>query len=125
MVIKHFNGGFMFGGFGIILLFLLAGKVVSTVGVPIPGSVLGLLLLTAGLASGLIKREWIEPAVQFLLKHMAFFFIPAGVGVMVHFGVIAKYWVAILIAGLGSFAVVLILTGLIQKVFTSGEQKWK
>lgn len=49
---------------------------------PIPGSVLGMLVLFLLLCAGIIKEEWLSAAAQPLLKHLAFFFIPIAVGLM-------------------------------------------
>ena len=43
---------------------------------PIPGSVIGLILLFLGLQLGLIHVEMIEDFCEFLLSNMSFFFIP-------------------------------------------------
>lgn len=50
--------------------------------IPIPGSVLGMLLLFLLLCTGIIKEKWIIMAAEPLLKHLAFFFIPIAVGLM-------------------------------------------
>lgn len=47
--------------------------------VPFPASVIGMLLLLALLATGLLKIEHIREKADFLLANMAFFFLPAGV----------------------------------------------
>ena len=53
--------------------------------VPFPASVIGMLLLLALLATGLLKIEHIREKSDFLLSNMAFFFIPAGVGILEQF----------------------------------------
>ena len=50
--------------------------------VPFPASVIGMLLLLALLATGLLKIEHIREKADFLLANMAFFFLPAGVSVI-------------------------------------------
>ncbi|MBN2626517.1 MAG: CidA/LrgA family protein [Spirochaetales bacterium] len=59
-----------------------------TLKLPIPGVVLGLVLLFLALQTGLIKEEWVEGTADFLLTHMAFLFLPAGVGLMTSAGVL-------------------------------------
>lgn len=60
----------------------LAGELVSAL-LPFvfPASVISMLLLFFLLLSGLLKPEQIAEKTDFLLKNMAFFFIPAGVGI--------------------------------------------
>ena len=52
--------------------------------VPFPASVIGMLLLLALLATGLLKIEHIREKADFLLANMAFFFIPSFVGTLEH-----------------------------------------
>lgn len=111
------------GGFALILLFLVAGEALSiaaasALSFSMPGNVIGMLLLTAALALGLVKRRWIEKAAAFLLDHMAFFFVPAGVGLMAHTEVFAEHWPVVSFSVIASFAVVLISTGILQKALS-------
>lgn len=105
----------MLGGLGILLLFLLLGEGISALGVGVPGSVLGMVLLALGLALRVVRVEQVEAAGELLLDNLAFFFIPPGVGVMVHFGVIADHWLAIALAILVSTVLVLITVGVAQQ----------
>ena len=49
---------------------------------PIPGSVLGVMLLFILLFIGVIKLEQVAEVADFLLKHLIFFFVPIAVGLM-------------------------------------------
>lgn len=49
---------------------------------PLPGSVLGMLLLFVLLSAGILKEEWLSLGANPLLKHLSFFFIPIAVGLM-------------------------------------------
>ena len=49
---------------------------------PVPGNVLGMLILFLLLLTGVVQLHWIEDGADFLLKHLAFFFIPIAVGLM-------------------------------------------
>ena len=71
---------------GILLGICLAGELIAMVlPVPIPGSVLSMALVFVLLLSGLLKAEHIKEKTNFLMKNMAYFFIPAGVGILEHF----------------------------------------
>ena len=63
--------------------------------VPFPASVIGMLLLLALLATGLLKIEHIREKADFLLANMAFFFLPAGVSVINYFDVLGRSAVAL------------------------------
>ncbi|UQD52069.1 murein hydrolase regulator LrgA [Bacillus methanolicus] len=49
---------------------------------PIPGNVIGMILLFILLTAGIIRIDWIEEVSSFLIKHLGFFFIPISVGLM-------------------------------------------
>ena len=60
-----------------------AGYVLVTLlRIPLPGNVLGMLLLLALLVSGVVPLRWIEGSASLLVRHLAFFFIPITVGLM-------------------------------------------
>lgn len=63
-------------GFVIIVGFQLLGMALQKLGVPLPGSVLGLLLLTFALRISLVKVEWVERTAAFLVRNMMLLFIP-------------------------------------------------
>ncbi|WKE66919.1 CidA/LrgA family protein [Gallaecimonas kandeliae] len=63
---------------------------------PIPGSIIGMLLLFLALSSGLVKGHWVSPFVTPLLRHMTLLFIPAGVGLMNYLDLISSHALALL-----------------------------
>ncbi|HZG72693.1 MAG TPA: CidA/LrgA family protein [Chondromyces sp.] len=50
--------------------------------IPLPGNVMGMIILFFLLITRVVKIEWIEHGAGFLNKHLAFFFIPIAVGLM-------------------------------------------
>lgn len=98
--------------FGIIFGCLLVGELLALVpGLNIPGSILGMLVLTAFLERGVVRPESIAPVCRFLIKNMAFFFVPPGVALMLYFDIIAAEWVPITVATVVSIFLVLVVTG--------------
>lgn len=101
----------------IIFLFLSLGElVVWLTGVPVPSSIIGLLLLTAALQLKIVKLRQVEGVADFLVKNLGFFFVPAGIGVMVHFDLIAQQWMPIVVASVVSIVVVLVVTGWVHQI---------
>jgi holin-like protein len=97
----------------VLLICQLIGEVlVGLFGLPVPGPVLGMLLLFAGLAI----RRGVPPAMQTtagtLLSHFSLLFVPAGVGIMLHLQLLEDAWLAIGVALLGSTAVAVAVTAL-------------
>lgn len=64
------------------LLYIVSTWIVEWLKLPIPGNVLGMMILFVLLLTGVMKLTWIEEAASFLLKHLLFFFIPITVGMM-------------------------------------------
>ncbi|MEI5907988.1 CidA/LrgA family protein [Bacillus spongiae] len=87
-----------------------------TFSVPIPGNVLGMMLLFLLLLSGVIKVEWIENGASLLLKHLAFFFVPVAVGMMTLGGIFKENGVFIIITLVTSTAIGIVLTGVISQL---------
>lgn len=89
----------MLGAATLLLLFQLAGEVtVQILGLPVPGPVVGMLLLFATLAIKGSAPKNLRRTAQGILSHLSLLFVPAGVGVMLYIPRIAKEWLPILAA---------------------------
>jgi len=100
----------------ILLGYLYAGQwITGLLGVPVPGSVAGMVLLTASLRSGVLRLEWVRPAADVLVRHLAFLFVPPGVGLMLYFGLIRDEWPAIVAGTVASTAAVFVVVGLLAQ----------
>ena len=98
--------------FGLLFAFLAAGElVVWLTGIPVPSSIIGMILLTVSLKAGLVKPAKIERLADFLVRNLGFFFVPAGVGLMNCLGIIADQWLPIVGASVGSTVVIIAVTG--------------
>ena len=63
---------------------------------PFPGPVIGMLLLLLALHWPVV-REPVAACANFLLLHLSLLFVPVGVGVMTHLGLLGQYGVRILL----------------------------
>lgn len=99
-------------GFLIILGCLFVGEVVVAVtGLPLPSSIIGLLLLFTLLKNGLVKIEQVQGIAKTLLDYLVFLILPACVSLMQYFDIIkADLW-AILGATILGTLIVLFVTG--------------
>lgn len=66
----------------ILLFFWFLGSLLQKLGVPIPSTILGLLLLLLALLWQWVPLKEVSACGEFLLRHLAIFFIPAGVGLI-------------------------------------------
>ena len=96
--------------FGIYLIGDLISKFLK---LPIPGNILGMIILLILLCTKVIKIEQIETISNFILDHLAFFFIPAGVGLMSSIGIIKDTWIKLIIVCIVTTIIVIGSTGTI------------
>ena len=83
---------------------------------PIPGNLVGMITLYALLALGIVKLAWFETAGSFLIRHLAFFFVPITVGLMNAGYLLAARGLAILLILAASAAVGILLAGWVSQV---------
>ena len=103
-------------GLAVLLVFLFLGNEISSLlRLPIPGSVLGMVMLAVSLHRGWLPFEWVRAAAHLLIAHMSLLYIPPGVGVMVYFGLIRREWLPIAGAGVVGMAAVLLVVGPLQQ----------
>ena len=78
-------------GLALLLLCQSAGEAVSRVAqLPLPGPVIGLLLLFALLQWPAVRAP-AAAACEPLLQHLSLLFVPVGVGVITHLSLVAQY----------------------------------
>lgn len=102
----------------ILLLFIVfTGEILNkVVNIPLPGSVLGLIILFALLLTKIIKLEHIEETSDFLMKHLAVFFVPVGVGLLNIMGALRETWFILLVISVVSSILVMSLTALMVQI---------
>lgn len=87
---------------------------------PIPGPVLGLLLLLLILRWPAV-REPVRACASFLLSHLSLLFVPVGVGVMTHVGLLSQYGVRMLLVIVVSTWLGLAVTALTLRAMQKGD----
>lgn len=67
----------------VIFAICLAGEFLHRiVGMPLPGNIIGMVLLLILLCTKIIKPEQISGVSNFFLKHLALFFLPPSIAIM-------------------------------------------
>ena len=83
-------------GLAILLLLQAAGEgLTHWLGLPIPGPVIGLVLLLGALQVPAL-REPVGAVADLLLAHLSLLFVPVGVGVIVHLDLVSHYGLQLL-----------------------------
>ena len=78
-------------GLALLLLCQSAGEAIARAAhLPLPGPVIGLLLLFALLQWPAVRAP-AAAACEPLLQHLSLLFVPVGVGVITHLGLVAQY----------------------------------
>lgn len=99
-----------------LLLFQAIGEMlVFALAIPIPGPVIGMLFLFLYLmARGREDKNLAAFCTKFL-PHLSLLFIPAAVGIMVHFERVSEEWLPILVALTGSTLASIVVTAFVVR----------
>ncbi|MFT8351695.1 CidA/LrgA family protein [Clostridium saccharoperbutylacetonicum] len=101
----------------IILMAYFLGVILQFVfNLPIPGTVIGLIILFLGLSFGIVKMEMIEDICDVLISHMSFLFVPAGVGLITSLDILKSNAISFSVIILISTVVVWVVTAYVVKM---------
>ena len=96
----------------IIFGFSFIGNVISHVfRLPVPGSILGMILLFLALQFKLLEFRHVDEAGSFLINNMTILFLPAGVGIMAKWNLISHFWAQILLIVVGALIINMLILG--------------
>ena len=87
-------------------------------GIPIPGNILGMLILLLLLCLKVIKLEQIREVSEFFLKRLAFFFLPPAIGLMLVGDDVKSQWPLLLILCIVLTIVTMAATGWTVQLFS-------
>ena len=94
-------------------LAFLSNILVAQFSLPLPGSVVGIVLLFGLLQLGILRLEWIEAGANLLLAELLLFFIPSAVGVVQYRSLLLNQGIAILIVVVAGSVVIMAGSGLL------------
>ncbi|MDO7906391.1 CidA/LrgA family holin-like protein [Paenibacillus sp. JX-17] len=94
----------------------------SALHLPVPGSIIGIVILFALLQLKWIRLSWIEIGAGWLLAELLLFFIPSAVGIMNYFPMMEHDGLRILFVVLLSTFLVMAATGLIATVIAKRKE---
>jgi holin-like protein len=94
------------------VLFWLGNLITKYLHIPLPGSIVGLIILFLLLQIKVVKIEWIERGATWLLAELLLFFIPSAVGVVNYQQVISSQGVKLITVIVLSTLTVMAFTGI-------------
>ena len=111
--------------FGIILLITFIGEILhALLPIPVPAGIYGIVLLFVGLQTGVVPLAEVKDASKFLIQIMPLMFIPAAVGLIDTWEILAPSWIQFLIITLVTTVVVMAVSGLVtQAVIRARKRK--
>ncbi len=96
----------------LMLLWAVADRIATTWHLPVSGGILGLLMLVALMATGVVKAPMFERGAELLLANMLLYFIPLVVSVVQYTQLLESEGLKLMVAiGVG-FVSVLVVTAL-------------
>lgn len=111
--------------FLIILAISCLGELLSCwIPAPIPGSIYGIALLFVGLVTKCVPYEAVKDVGHFLVEIMPVMFVPAAVGLLESWQLLAAKWLEYGLLTVVSTVAVMVVSGWVTQLFTGkGEGK--
>ena len=104
-------------------IFVGCDQLTRLTAIPLPGNVLGVIVLFFLLLTGIIKESHISLAAEFLLRHLVIFFVPIAVGLMQWGSVFYDYGWVLAAAIVGSTALPLVIVGFLARALRRSADK--
>ncbi|ALL68288.1 Putative effector of murein hydrolase LrgA [Paraburkholderia caribensis MBA4] len=106
----------MLQGLAFLLVFQCIGEGISYVlHLPIPGPVVGMLLLLCAVVMQPKTADVIEPTALELIRHLSLLFVPAGVGIMVSAGRVRGQALALIVSIVISTTLTIVVSALVTR----------
>ena len=107
-----------------LLLFQLVGEVLTrSLALPVPGPVIGMVLLFVFLVLKEGPGKELQQTAQSLLQHLSLLFVPAGTGILVHLNRVGDEWLPLVLAFVLSTLLTLVITALVMKLCMKPEDR--
>jgi holin-like protein len=87
-------------------------------GIPVPGNILGMLILLLLLCLKIVKLDQIREVSDFFLKRLSFFFLPPAIGLMLVGDDVKSQWPLLLFLCIVITIVTMVTTGWTVQLFS-------
>lgn len=115
----------MLKGFAILLSLHFFGELIrSLLNLPLPGPVIGMVLLVVALQFDVVQLDEVEPSSRLLLENLGLLFVPIGVGLTLYRKILQANWVSISVSIVVSTLLTLLVTGkVVQRLETGNHER--
>ncbi|MFN3712344.1 MAG: CidA/LrgA family protein [Alcanivoracaceae bacterium] len=113
----------MLDGLLILLAFQFAGEwLVRTLDLPLPGPVVGMVLLLLALTTRAAVLQRVAPAANLLIGNLTLLFFPIGIGIVLEWDRYSEHGLALVVSIVVGTVVALVLVTLLLKVLLRAPQ---
>lgn len=110
--------------FGIILLITFIGEILhALLPIPVPAGIYGIVLLFVALQTGIVPLAEVKDASKFLIQIMPLMFIPAAVGLIDTWEILAPSWWQFLVVAVVTTVVVMAVSGLVTQAVIRAKKR--
>ena len=107
-----------------IILISFIGEILhAVIPLPVPASIYGIVLLFAGLMTGIVPLEAVKDVGIFLIEIMPVMFIPAGVGLMSSWGTLKPVLVPVSVITVVVIITVMLASGWVSQLIIRRDRK--
>ncbi len=107
----------------ISIVLLISHVIESFMPIPMPASVIGLVLMFIALTTGIIKLEQVEAVGTALTNNIGFLFVPAGISVINSLGILSTSPILIILLIIISTILLLVCTGIFSQLIIKPSEK--
>lgn len=111
-------------GFFIIYGIYLLGEFIQKIfHVPIPGNVIGFIIMFLLLKFDILKEKFIKDTAELLIGYLVLFFIPYLVKIVLYIDILREEFIPITISLLGSYVLLLFVSGRFSQYLINKRKK--
>ena len=113
-LVPQYGDAFLIGALSLLLVFQLIGEVIARAfDLPVPGPVIGMGLLLVAIILTEGPSAELQQTTGHLLQHLSLLFVPAGVGIMLYFQLMADAWLPLAFSLIISTFITIAVTALV------------
>ena len=101
----------------ILSILLISQGIQIYLNLPIPATIIGMVILILMLSFKIIKLKWLENITDLLLDNLSILFIPAGVGIVNEFHLLKGYLIPVLFIISITTVIIIVTTGYTVEYF--------